>query len=63
MFDDLASDRLPRAPRRRLSATALRRIDDFVVSLDRRGANSHAVQGRANDNDLMPTVKRHLLAV
>ncbi len=63
MFDDLANDRLPRTPRRNLSPSALRRIDDFVTMLDRRGANNLAIQGRANDNDLAPTTKRRLLAV
>lgn len=63
MFDTFAGDRLPRTPRRKLSSAALRRIDDFVTVLDRHGVNDTVRQGRANDNDLTPTIKRRLLAV
>jgi len=62
MFDTLASDRLPRAPRRQLSATALRKIDEFVTTLDRMGANDRAFLGRADNDDITPTTKRRLLA-
>lgn len=61
MFDKI-SDRLPRAPRRTLDATALRHIDQFVTGLDRTGANSRSFLGSASNDDLRPTVKRRLLA-
>ena len=49
MFDTV-SDRMPRTVRRPLSATAMRSIDQFVIGLDRAGANSRtAVRDASND--------------
>lgn len=50
MFEDLSNARLPRSPRRALSATALSNIERFAVWLDRSGANSSTrVQDASND--------------
>lgn len=50
MFEDLSEARLPRTPRRALSATALGNIDRFADWLDRSGANSRTgVLDASND--------------
>lgn len=51
MFEEV-SQRLPRAPRRKLSHDALRSLDRFVDKMDRHGANSCTTICDASNDDV-----------